>query len=573
MRTGWSWLVASALACGAVAGVVATPRTARACGCFALPSPATPVIQAGERILFAKDGSDVVAVIQVQYQGAADRFAWLVPLPAVPRVELGTDEVFTQLDRVTQPEFRLTTEVIRCDGTVSRTSGGFGCSADSAANGGDNFTRVGDMGAAADAGSLLVAQAAVGPYEYAVLKADDRTELLQWLSDNRYFVPTGTDDALAPYIRPGAYFLAIKLRSGESTGDLVPIVLRYTADLPMIPIMLTAVGAVPNMGILVYVLGESRAIPRNYYHSVANELPYWLGESTYQRIIIKAAAEAPEHHTFFTQYAGRGAGPTVSAALGSATRFGNKATLKTFTDPSQYLRELRLAGFNFSDGALLSLLLRYIPMPANLPVPGLSPGQFYSSYDYYISLAAPDGDVDGGVAPTPFDPVGLTDEIWTRIVEPTRATQALFATRPYLTRLYTVLSPADMTKDPVFSFARNQPEVASVRTATATLPCRGQSWITTDQGLTSYASARYASTAMPASLRIEVLSEELPPQVITDNQATTTQIIGPVVENRSTDRGAGCACDATGTSPLSAGATLLLAAAALGLATRRARRR
>jgi hypothetical protein len=571
MRTGWPWLVIGALACGAV--VIGPRRDARACGCFALPSPATPVVQAGERILFAKDGNDVVAVIQVQYQGAADRFAWLIPLPAVPRVELGTDEVFTQLEAATRPDFRLTTEVIRCDGTVSRSSGGFGCGAGFASDG-DNFSRVGDMGGAtADAGSLLVAQAAVGPYEYAVLKADDRAELLTWLSDNRYFVPTGTDDALTPYIRPGAYFLAIKLRSGESTGDLVPIVLRYTADLPMIPIMLTAVGAVPNMGILVYVLGDKRAIPRNYYHSVANELFYWLGESTYQRLIINAAAEAPEHHTFFTQYAGREAGPRVAAALGSPTRFGNRATLATFTDPAQYLRELRTAGFNFTDGALLSLLLRYIPMPDELVARGVTPGYFYTNYDLYAAQLGGGGD-GGAMTPTAFDPVALTNELWTRIVEPTRATQALFATRPYLTRLYTVLSPADMTKDPVFSFANDLPDVANVRTATATLPCRGQSWIVTDQGLKSYATARYSRTAMPASLRIEVLTEEMAPEVITDNRAQVTAIIGDVVEDRSTDRnsGSGGGCDTTGSAPLSAGATLLLAAAGIGLAARRRRR-
>ena len=50
-------------------------RDAEACGCFAQPSPTTPVVQAGERILFAHDGNQVVAYIQIQYQGKADNQA------------------------------------------------------------------------------------------------------------------------------------------------------------------------------------------------------------------------------------------------------------------------------------------------------------------------------------------------------------------------------------------------------------------------------------------------------------------------------------------------------------------
>jgi len=75
---------------------------AQACGCFTQPNVQTPVVQAGERILFAHEGGNVVAYIQIQYQGSADHFGWLVPLPSIPTLELGTDELFTQLIRTTQ---------------------------------------------------------------------------------------------------------------------------------------------------------------------------------------------------------------------------------------------------------------------------------------------------------------------------------------------------------------------------------------------------------------------------------------------------------------------------------------
>ena len=95
--------------------------------------------------------------------------------------------------------------------------------------------------------------------------------MLQWLNDNRYFVPVGTDDSVAPYIRPGAFFLALKLRPGKSAGDLQPVVLRYASDVGMIPITLTSTGASENMGVQVWMLGDGRAIPRNYHHTVLND--------------------------------------------------------------------------------------------------------------------------------------------------------------------------------------------------------------------------------------------------------------------------------------------------------------
>src|SRR6185503_15029337 len=104
-----------------------------------------------------------------------------------------------------------------------------------------------------------------------VLKADDKTDMLAWLMKNRYFVPDAIGTAVTPYIHAGAYFLALKLRSGESTGSLLPVVVHYASDLPMIPLVLTSVGATPKMPIEVYVLGASRAIPRNYHHVVVNE--------------------------------------------------------------------------------------------------------------------------------------------------------------------------------------------------------------------------------------------------------------------------------------------------------------
>src|SRR5262245_30310630 len=72
-------------------------RRADACGCFTPPDPSVPIVQAGERIAFEIENGVVTSHVQIQYSGPAEEFGWLLPLPSVPELEVGTDELFTQL--------------------------------------------------------------------------------------------------------------------------------------------------------------------------------------------------------------------------------------------------------------------------------------------------------------------------------------------------------------------------------------------------------------------------------------------------------------------------------------------
>ncbi len=93
----------------AVVSLVRIPD-ARACGCFTPPDPSVPIVQAGERIAFQLADGKVTAHIQIQYSGPAEEFGWLLPLPSVPTLQVGTDELFAQLIQQTQPTYRLTAQ-------------------------------------------------------------------------------------------------------------------------------------------------------------------------------------------------------------------------------------------------------------------------------------------------------------------------------------------------------------------------------------------------------------------------------------------------------------------------------
>lgn len=534
----------------------------RACGCFTPPDPSVPIVQAGERILFAVKDGQVTAHIQIQYAGAAKDFGWILPLPSVPTLQVGTDELFTYLINTTQPKYRL---IRKYDGSC-----GIG-----GATGDSSVAAPGD--ADSSGGKIVVVQSTVGPYDFAVLHAENKREMLDWLAANHYFVPAGTDDVVAPYIHQGAYFLALKLTSGADVGDLQPVVVKYASDLPMIPIVLTSVAAQPDMGIQVWMLGAARAIPRNYFHTLIDEalIDWTTAGQNYNDVIVKATREAEGRHTFVTEYAGPSS--VMVGQVAPPGRFGDVAALAAQTTPVGFLGYLAENGYATRapqggfvprpptySSVILEILGRYVPVPT-----GVDASTFYLDAEFYLGSYRDQHPEAFMGYQIDFQPTAMAEELDERVVQPARAAEVLFTQFPYLTRLYTTLSPENMNKDPVFSFNKDLPPVPNIHTATLQVHCgpfgaadlsTAPATLSIDSGLrVEYPAGLTAAPPawVPASARIETLPEEGPAVVVVDN--------GPFIASRL--GGGGCAVAPGGSS---AGA-LLVAGLLLALRARRRR--
>jgi uncharacterized protein (TIGR03382 family) len=75
------------------------------------------------------------------------------------------------------------------------------------------------------------------------------------------------------------------------------------------------------------------------------------------------------------------------------------------------------------------------------------------------------------VAKQGFDAGAMAVDLETYVVGPLKAVQKAFTTIPYLTRLYTLVSPSEMNKDPIFAFNKELPDVDNVHSAKATPIC------------------------------------------------------------------------------------------------------
>ncbi|MCH7814570.1 MAG: DUF2330 domain-containing protein [Planctomycetes bacterium] len=441
-------------------GVVAVLGWLAATGLFTAPQvwacggffcQAVPIDQAGEQIIFRQDGEMVTAVVLIQYDGASEDFSWVLPVPGVPEVTLASDLVFAPLELATRPQFILTVEGAACP------TPGFDLFQD------DFGTSAGGGGASpeADPGVEVLEELDVGPFAIQIVSSEDPQAMATWLEDNGYDLTDRGAELIAPYVEDGMNFVAMKLRQDQGVGDIQPIMLSYQSAVPMIPIRLTAVAALEDMGIIVWMLGEARAVPLNYPHVEVNytRLNWFNGSAfayaDYQDLVTEAMNEVGGLG-FATDYAGDDL--DVLAQLPDPDALREEVALLDGLAESLDFYAALISSFVLPQARTEEILRRQLPLPEG------ADEVIYSAPSLLVGA---------------FDEQTLSDArtaILTELVEanvvPLEATLAVFEGTPYLTRLYTTLSPEEMTLDPTFSFNPDLTGQPLVREATLRLSCR-----------------------------------------------------------------------------------------------------
>ncbi|MCA9514042.1 MAG: DUF2330 domain-containing protein [Myxococcales bacterium] len=436
---------ATALGLGALAlGTVATTSTpASACGGFFCSQ--VPIDQMGEDIIFGYGANGTVtAQILINYTGEAKDFAWILPVPSKPEISIGSNAAFQVIRGMTQPSWYL-----QWNYDNAGQCGGWFYYPEAAAGGVD------DDGSN-QGGVTVVESKDVGPFATVILESSSTEELVQWLNDNGYDQPAESTPLIDHYVQQGMMFVALKLKQNESSGSIQPIVLEMQEDDPCVPLVLTQIAATPDMPVRTYILGDHRVVPTNWMHVVLNEKKIdWLNYGqNYQDLVTQAVNEAAGHG-FVTEYAGSSA--LLDGALYRDGQF-DLARLAQITSPAAFVDELLRQGFP-RDTTMQGLLRKYIPMPAEVAAQGVDERSFYNNLEGY--------DLSG----IEFDPQGFVADLEERVITPLREAQDLFDASPYLTRLFTTVSPEEMDRDPVFVQNADLGDVSNQHTAMAQSVC------------------------------------------------------------------------------------------------------
>jgi hypothetical protein len=532
-------VTSAALAASALLSV----SPAQACGGF-FCSQAQPVNQAAERIIFADNGNGTItAVIQILYEGPSENFSWLLPIGSVPEgdaLAVGSDLAFSRLQQATNPQFNLTTRV---EGRCRREASDANDSAVLQPGRDVDVDAVADR--PRDDGAVTVeASGVVGAFEYAVISvepgtANPATPATDWLTSNGYDIPPGGADLVGPYLAEGMYLLALRLTKGSDVGSIRPIQLTYSASAAMIPIKLTAVAANQDMGVMAWVLSSARSVPFNYNGLELNEarINWFNASSNYGRVINEAADEAGGQG-FVTEFAGPSS--QLADVVWSASEDSTWQRIRTGDHPSRGALFEQVYGLLSSASGFWDVVRTEAQLPA-----GVDFEDFRSCTFCY------DGELQ-------FDPSELLAAMERDVVEPLRRTQALIDQAPYATRLYSTLSAAEMTVDPVFISNPDLPDVSNIHQATRVVECnplileRDASWrIDFPQGTTIRGTASSVGQwpgevdAQPPNLRVLTLGASGEGVVVADNGGRIKEMLAdynagvPFVEGSSSGDG-GC---------------------------------
>ncbi len=437
-------LSAAALALAAAAATLATPTTATACGGFFCNQQ--PIDQAGEQIVFTVAGDQIQATIQISYSGEAKDFAWVIPVASKPTLSVGSQALFTRLDQFTRPQFYL-----QWDNSDGQCGGWWMWEADAAAGG--------PPAPSNDDGVQVVAQEEVGPYQTVTLDSDDADALVKWLNDNDFDQPAESLPLIEHYVAQDMLFVALKLKQDAGVGDIQPIVLEFQEQSPCVPLVLTQIAALPDMPVRLWIFGESRAVPSNWFHVVINHKKIdWLnGGANYSDLVTQAVDEAAGHG-FVTEYAGTS--EVLKEQLYKEGQY-DIAKLAAISDPGDFMEEIMAQQFP-ADSVLRGLLRKYIPMPQSLVDEGVSENQFYNSLSNYEYALPEDYALDGAA---------FAAELDDKVVTPLKNAQTAIDRHRYMTRLYTTVSPDEMNRDPLFHMNPDLPDVSNVHTASGKAEC------------------------------------------------------------------------------------------------------
>jgi MYXO-CTERM domain-containing protein len=461
----------ASIAALALAIPMLTPAEADACGgTFCDGGPATmPVDQTGENILF-KIGADYVEAhiqISIDPNTDADKFAWVVPVTAIPEFSVGSQLFFNNMLNASVPTYGLAQQTDFC-GDGGDDGLGNGSTGQAGSDGGEGDPGDGDNGG--DGGPSIVFQGSVGAYEIAVLDGGTIEGVMTWLGDNGYQQDPAAEPILAYYLEEEFLFVALKLGVQAGVGDVHPIVIKYSGTEPCVPIRLTAIAAADDMDIRTFFLGDARVVPVNYRHVLINSLRLdWFNLAANYKEVISMAVDAQEAdgNAFVTEYAGVSNVISMAGVIDDSWDALPYAAL--IDSPIGAIELLEQQNLMYCDvewdnacttyhPLLQGIIDQYIPVPA-----GVQPVDFYNC----LSCFAPMIDLEA------WDAAAFSAAIDERIIKPGKHARDLVMANPYLTRMYTTISPSEMNLDPIFRSNASLPEVPNVRIANQTTHCDG----------------------------------------------------------------------------------------------------
>jgi hypothetical protein len=145
-------------------------------------------------ILFSNSQERIV--LQVEYGGSMNDFAWIIPVPNYPTVNKSDPLLFEELHYLTEPIHHTAPDLFP-------------------------LMFIGATAAMSQKSVTLLERQQVGIYDVSIISATNSTELVDWLSGNNYSIPKSASDVLNYYISKKWFFIAVRINLAPFDDKLI----------------------------------------------------------------------------------------------------------------------------------------------------------------------------------------------------------------------------------------------------------------------------------------------------------------------------------------------------------------
>jgi HEAT repeat protein len=196
-------------------------------------------------------------ILQVKYEGPAEDFGWLIPVPGLPEVRKGSMDCFYEVSRLTQKRFPSMENFRSMSASLSAVHG-------------------------EDENVKVIEVKTVGAYEVTVLSATNAASLADWLDAHNFAFPKDKQNVLDDYVKKHWYFVAAKIDPNEdgfavlpgsskkghdrsaispstrkelANGELHPLIMSFPSEKCVYPLAISSINGKPSE-ISLYLLSS-----------------------------------------------------------------------------------------------------------------------------------------------------------------------------------------------------------------------------------------------------------------------------------------------------------------------------
>ncbi|NEO85396.1 MAG: DUF2330 domain-containing protein [Spirulina sp. SIO3F2] len=294
--------------CFLLAGLA--PPAAAFCGFYVSQADASLYNQASQ-VVIARDRDRTILTLANDYQGNAQDFALVVPVPVEiteEQVNVGDPKVLTRLDEFSAPRLVEYFDEDPCNPYIYNSAPGRGAADTSAP-----IPEAAERDREQSLGVTIEASFSVGEYDILILSAKESSGLETWLRENDYNIPRGASRVLQPYIRQEFKFFVAKVNLEEfdrsAFQSLRPLQIAYESPRFMLPIRLGMLNAKGDQDLIVYILTPSGRVEVSNYRTVpiaSNvNVPEFVEEEfgAFYKAMFQKSYETEKKEVAFLEYA------------------------------------------------------------------------------------------------------------------------------------------------------------------------------------------------------------------------------------------------------------------------------